>query len=76
MDIDPTGYVDRGTFWITLALINAGLAQTKNRSRLVWFLLSLLLGPVATLIIVVIGKREPIWDDHVSTTRHFEADYR
>jgi hypothetical protein len=38
--------------WGTLALINAGLAQTKNRSGLNWFLLSLLLGPGATLILV------------------------
>jgi hypothetical protein len=41
--------------WGTLALINAGLAQAKGRSGLMWFLLSLLLGPVATLLIVVLG---------------------
>ena len=40
--------------WGTLALINAGLAQSKNRSGLNWFLASLLLGPVATLLVVVI----------------------
>jgi len=40
--------------WGTLALINAGLAQSKNRSGLNWFLASLLLGPVATFLIVVI----------------------
>jgi hypothetical protein len=39
--------------WGTLALINAGLAQSKGRSRLAWFLASLLLGPIATLIIVI-----------------------
>lgn len=39
--------------WGTLALINAGLAQGKKRSGLGWFLASLLLGPLATLIIVV-----------------------
>jgi uncharacterized membrane protein len=38
--------------WGTLALIKAGLAQGKNRSRLNWFLLSLLLGPVATFVLV------------------------
>lgn len=42
--------------WGALALINAGLAQTKNRSRLVWFLVSLLLGPIATLIVVLLDK--------------------
>ncbi len=40
--------------WGTLALINAGLAQGKRRSGLAWFLISLLLGPVATLLIVVL----------------------
>ena len=40
--------------WGTLALINAGLAQSKNRSGLAWFLLSILLGPIATLLIVVL----------------------
>ena len=41
-----------GIGWGTLALINAGLAQGKNRSGLNWFLLSLLLGPIATFILV------------------------
>jgi hypothetical protein len=40
--------------WGTLALINAGLAQSKNRSGLAWFLLSLLLGPIATFFIVIL----------------------
>jgi hypothetical protein len=40
--------------WGTLALINAGLAQGKRRSGLGWFLASLLIGPVATLLIVVL----------------------
>lgn len=42
--------------WGTLALINAGLAQGKNRSGALWFLLSLLLGPLATLALVVLPK--------------------
>jgi hypothetical protein len=41
--------------WGTLTLINAGLAQGKGRSGLAWFLLSLLLGPIATFLIVVMG---------------------
>jgi hypothetical protein len=36
----------------TLALINSGLAQSKGRRGLIWFLISLLLGPIATLLIV------------------------
>lgn len=42
--------------WGTLSLINAGLAQAKGRSGLIWWLISLLLGPVATLLIVVLPK--------------------
>lgn len=42
--------------WGTLALINAGLAQAKNRSGLNWFLLSLLLGPLATFILLFMEK--------------------
>ena len=40
--------------WGTLALVNAGLAQSKHRSGLAWFLVSLLLGPFATLVIVLL----------------------
>ena len=40
----------------TLALINAGLAEQKGRSRLVWFLVSLVLGPLATLLIVALDR--------------------
>lgn len=43
--------------WGTLALINAALAQGKNRTGLHWFLLSLVLGPVATLILVFTDKK-------------------
>ena len=42
--------------WGTLSLINAGLAQGKNRSGLNWFLLSQLMGPVATLLLVMCDK--------------------
>ncbi len=45
--------------WGTLALINAGLAQSKGRSGLTWFLISLLLGPIATLIVVLLEKEQP-----------------
>ena len=40
--------------WGTLALVNAGLAQGKNRPGLPWFLGSLLLGPIVTFMIVVL----------------------
>lgn len=45
--------------WTTLSLINAGLAQGKHRSGLGWWLISLLLGPIATFIIVVLNPARP-----------------
>jgi hypothetical protein len=51
---DPGYYVG----WGTLSLINAGLAQTKNRSGLLWFVISLILGPLATLLIVVLDREK------------------
>jgi hypothetical protein len=45
--------------WGTLALINAGLAQSKGRSRMAWFLASLFLGPIATFVIVVTDNPAP-----------------
>jgi hypothetical protein len=51
--VEPNQYV---AGWGTLTLINAGLAQGKGRSGLAWFLVSLLLGPIATLLIVIAPK--------------------
>ncbi|WP_170026540.1 hypothetical protein [Actinomadura oligospora] len=42
--------------WGTLSLINAGLAQAKGRSGLIWWILSLFLGPVATFLIVILNR--------------------
>ncbi len=58
----PTAAIESGmrndwyVGWFTLALINAGLAQAKGRRGLAWFLASLLLGPVATLLVVVLER--------------------
>ena len=43
--------------WGTLALINVGLAQGKNRTGLNWFLLSLALEPIATFILLLVEER-------------------
>lgn len=55
MNHDPGYYIG----WGSLALINAGLAQGKNRSGLAWFLLSLVLGPIATFILVAFCDKLP-----------------
>jgi len=44
--------------WGTLSLLNAGLAQAQGRSGLTWFLLSLFLGPLATLLLVVTHEKK------------------
>lgn len=51
---DPSQYA---VGWFTLSLINAGLARTKGRSGLAWWLGSPFLGPICTLLIVVL---EPV----------------
>jgi hypothetical protein len=43
--------------WFSLALINAGIAQGKNRSGLIWFLLSLPFGPIATFFLVALFEK-------------------
>lgn len=42
--------------WGTLCLINAVLAQGKNRSGLNWFLISVFIGPVSTFLLAIIEK--------------------
>ena len=53
-------YTDFFVGWGTLSLINAGLAQAKGRSGLLWWLASVFLGPVATFLIVVIPPVGPV----------------
>ncbi|MBP1324926.1 hypothetical protein JOF28_000158 [Leucobacter exalbidus] len=52
-------YLPMSGFWFTLALVNAGLAEQKDRSRWSWFLISLLVGPLATLMIVAWDRPDP-----------------
>ncbi len=49
MVYSQTGYA---VGWFTLALLNAGLAQSKDKSGLLWFLISLFFGPLATFSLV------------------------
>jgi len=51
--MDTQAWTTGSVGWLTLALVNAGLAEQKNRSRWTWFLVSLILGPIATFFIVV-----------------------
>ena len=63
-----------GGGWFVLALVNAGLAEQKNRSRWNWFVVSLFLGPVATFFVVV---WEPVTEPPLEVRNPFEkADGR
>jgi hypothetical protein len=56
MPASPETYVTLPLFWVTLSLINAGLAQAKGRSGAAWWLASLFIGPLATLLIVAFPR--------------------
>lgn len=60
MDAVILGHPINGPFfvgWGTLALLVAGVAQGKGHSGLLWFILSLFLGPIALLILLFLSKR-------------------
>jgi len=60
MDAMFLGHSLNGPFfvgWGTLALLVAGVAQGKGHSGLLWFILSLFLGPIALLILLFLGNR-------------------
>lgn len=39
--------------WLTVAILAAGYARTRNRSPWVWFLATMILGPIAAFLLVV-----------------------
>lgn len=39
--------------WLTMAILAGGFARTRNRSPWYWFLLTLILGPIAAFLLVV-----------------------
>lgn len=66
--MDQSSWTVNSGGWVVLALVNAGLAEQKNRSRLTWFLVSLFIGPLATFLIVV-WQRAPV--DPIETLHPF-----
>ena len=68
--------MDEGYYvgWGTLALINAGLAEVKGRSRLAWFLGSLFVGPIATLLLVLSEHRAPVVPGAAATTTQAQPE--
>ncbi|QTX06366.1 hypothetical protein [Agromyces archimandritae] len=39
--------------WLTVAILAGGFARTRNRSAWTWFVLTLVLGPIAAYLLVV-----------------------
>ena len=58
MDTTTVVY-DNSGWWLALAIVTAGLTETKGRRRWVWFLLGLVLGPLATALVVVWARPIP-----------------
>ena len=50
-----TGQIGIG--WGTLALINCVLAQGKGRSGLIWFVISIFLGPICTFLLAIVDNK-------------------
>jgi hypothetical protein len=50
---------NNSAWWFALAIVTAGLAEQKGRRRWVWFLAGLLLGPLATALVVVWERPTP-----------------
>lgn len=74
--MDPQTWGTGGGAWFALALVNAGLAEQKNRSRLRWFVVSLFLGPLATALIVVWPRVEHDWRIDPVMTLNIVRDVR
>jgi uncharacterized membrane protein len=48
-----------GAVWLTMAILAGGYARTRNRSAWTWFVLTLVLGPLAAFLLVTWPAREP-----------------
>lgn len=51
--MDSSSVTTNGGWWLALAIVTAGLAETKGRRRWLWFVLGLILGPIATALVVI-----------------------
>lgn len=49
--------------WYAFAYLVRDLARAKNRSGTTWFFLSLLLGPIAFLILIILKRKA--WEEKI-----------
>jgi len=58
--METTTFIQNNSgWWLALAIVTAGLAEQKGRRRWVWFVLGLLIGPIATALVVVWDRPAP-----------------
>jgi hypothetical protein len=57
-----------GAVWLTMAILAGGYARTRNRSAWTWFILTLVLGPIAAFLLVTWPIREPEIGRPIATT--------
>jgi len=57
--MQTTTIYDNSGWWLALAIVTAGLAESKGRRRWAWFVLGLLLGPLATALVVIWARSYP-----------------
>jgi hypothetical protein len=43
--------------WVSVALLTGGFAHLRGRSSIGWFLLALIFGPIAVLVLVLLQPR-------------------
>jgi len=55
--VENTWYFAGGS-WLILVFINTALAAALGRSRIGYFLFSLLFAPVVTVVLALIGRNE------------------
>lgn len=61
IDGDAMGFI---FFWLIFAVVVSVIAKNKGRSAIAWFLLSVLISPILSLILVLVFK--PIEDENIS----------
>lgn len=52
MQVEPSVVGTVSALWLTVAILAGGYARTRNRSAWSWFVLTLILGPIAAFLLV------------------------
>jgi hypothetical protein len=61
-----------GGSWLAIVSLNAAVAAALGRSRLLWFGVSLVIGPLASLLLAVFGRSEALELAHQRAERELD----